>query len=180
MIGTSKQKFLCGPLLASRLALALLVFSAGHGPALASESVAEPHEHYRVLQWQDLVPEGWDAPLVPTAYDEVSAADVDEASVVKDLDKQLVVLPGYMRPTVYDGNQVSEFLLVPFLPHQITAHAHLEPNQMVYVYAIEPILVEQPFEPIWVIGTISPEAVMTHEGPAAYRMVEAVTTDYEY
>jgi hypothetical protein len=160
--------------------LVLLTIVGSHAPAVASAPAEAPYENYRVLQWQDLVPDGWEAPLVPTAYDEVSVANVDETSVVKDLDKQLAALPGYMRPIVYEGNQVSEFLLVPFLPHQITAHAHLEPNQMVYVYAIEPIVVEQPFEPIWVIGTMSLEPVMTDEGPAAYRMVEAVTTGYEY
>jgi hypothetical protein len=100
--------------------------------------------------------------------------------VVEDLDGELAALPGYMKPVVYEGNKVSEFLLVPFLPHQIRAHAHLEPNQMVYVYALEPVVVEQPYEPIWIVGTMSLEPVMTDEGPAAYRMVEAVTTQYEY
>jgi hypothetical protein len=151
-----------------------------HAPAVASDPAEAPHEHYRVLDWQDLVPDGWEPPLVPRAYDEVSEADVDDTSVVEDLDGELAALPGYMKPVVYEGNKVSEFLLVPFLPHQIRAHAHLEPNQMVYVYAVEPVVVEQPFEPIWIVGAMSLEPVMTDEGPAAYRMVEAVTTSYEY
>ena len=70
--------------------------------------------------------------------------------------------------------------MVPYLPHQITAHAHLDPNQMVYVYALKPVVVENPFEPIWIVGEISVEPVRTDEGPAAYRMVDAVTTRYEY
>jgi len=148
--------------------------------AYADESDASPHDNYRVLEWSDLVPEGWEPPLVPKAYDDVAAADVDEASVVTDLDGQLSALPGYMKPIVYEGNEVSEFLLVPFLPHQISTHAHLEPNQMVYVYALEPVIVEKPFDPVWVIGAMSLEPVMTDEGPAAYRMIEAVTTEYKY
>jgi hypothetical protein len=146
---------------------------------MASEA-SEAQQQYRVLQWEDLVPDGWEPPLVARAYDEVSDTDVDENSVVKDLDKQLSALPGYMRPVVYDGNEVSEFLLVPYLPHQITAHAHLEPNQMVYVYALKPVVVENPLEPIWIVGEISLEPVMTDEGPAAYRIVDAVTARYEY
>jgi hypothetical protein len=160
--------------------LVLLTIVGSHAPAVASDPAEAPHEHYRVLDWQDLVPDGWEPPLVPRAYDEVSEADVDDTSVVEDLDGELAALPGYMKPVVYEGNKVSEFLLVPFLPHQIRAHAHLEPNQMVYVYAVEPVVVEQPFEPIWIVGAMSLEPVMTDEGPAAYRMVEAVTTSYEY
>jgi hypothetical protein len=165
---------------ASTLAVVLFAFVVWHAPAQASESVEATHDNYRVLQWRDLVPEGWESPLVAPAYDKVSVAEVDETSVVNDLDKQLSALPGYMRPVVYEGNEVSEFLLVPYLPHQITAHAHLEPNQMVYVYALKPVVVDNPLEPIWVVGEISLEPVMTDEGPAAYRMVEAVTTRYEY
>ena len=164
-------------LLAPRVMLALAI---GFAPVLASETSEAPHEHYRVLDWKDLVPDGWEPPLVSRAYDAVSDDHVDETSVVRDLDGQLAALPGYMKPVVYEGNEVSEFLLVPFLPHHTRAHAHLEPNQVVYVYALEPVTVEHPFDPIWIVGTISLEPVMTDEGPAAYRMVEAVTTEYEY
>lgn len=160
--------------------LVLLTIVGSHAPAVASAPAEAPYENYRVLQWQDLVPDGWEAPLVATAYDDVSEAEIDSASVVDELDGQLAALPGYMRPVVFEGNSVSEFLLVPFLPHQTVGHAHLEANQMVYVYAVEPVVVEDPFAPIWIVGTISLEPVMTGEGPAAYRMVDAVTTDYEY
>lgn len=165
--------------LRSWVPLALLAFVGGHTPATASEP-SEAYEHYRVLQWDDLVPEGWEPPLVARAYDEISDGDVDEALVVKDLNGQLVALPGYMKPVVFEGNEVSEFLLVPYLPHQTRSHAHLEPNQMVYVSTLEAVVVEQPFEPIWIVGAMSLEPVMTDEGPAAYRMVGAVTTRYEY
>ncbi len=156
--------------------LALTVIGAS---AVATEE-REAHENYRVLGWGDLVPESWEPPLVSKAYDDEAVSEVDQASVVKELDEQLAALPGYMRPVVFKGNEVTEFLLVPFLPHQITAHAHLEPNQMVYVYALEPVVVDDPFKPIWIVGAMSLEPVMTDEGPAAYRMVDAVTTSYEF
>ncbi len=158
------------------LALALV---AGQITATGAE-VTAPHENYRVLAWSDLVPAGWEAPVVSPAYNRVSEADIDWASVVSDLDGQLSALPGYLKPVVYEGNEVTEFLLVPFLPHQLSAHAHLEPNQMVYVRAIDPVIVEQPFEPIWIVGTLSLQPMMTEEGPAAYRMNDAVITRYEY
>lgn len=163
----------------SRLFFVVLCLMGGPLSVAASEGAEAPHEHYRVLEWKDLVPEGWQPPLVATAFDEVTEA-VDEASVVKELDGQLAALPGYMKPVVFEGNRVSEFLLVPFLPHQTRAHAHLEPNQMVYVQALEPVVVEHPREPVWIVGSMSLAPVMTDEGPAAYRMIEAVTAAYEY
>lgn len=160
--------------------LAVLTFVGGCAHGAAHDPVEAPHENYRVLEWQDLVPDGWEPPLVPEGYDEGSEAHVDETSVVKELNGRLAALPGYMKPVVHRGNEVSEFLLVPFLPHQTRVHAHLEPNQRVYVHLLEPVAVENPFEPIWIVGTVSLEPVMTAEGPAAYRMVEAMTTPYEY
>jgi hypothetical protein len=161
-----------------RVLLLMLALSGSQVLAQAADP-SSAHENYRVLEWGDLVPDGWEPPLVSTAYDEVSGADVDEASVVSELDGQLAAIPGYMKPVVFEGNRVSEFVLVPYLPHQVTAHAHLEPNQMVYVVALEPVVVEQPFAPIWIVGTLSLAPTMTDEGPAAYRMVDSVTTHYE-
>ncbi len=163
--------------LATLLLMTQIVFASAAEPA---EGVDAPLDQYRVLEWTDLVPEGWEPPLVEEAYDDIDSASVDENAVVSDLDQQLAAIPGYMKPVVFTENRVSEFVLVPHLPHQITAHAHLDPNQMVYVYALEPVVVENPFEPVWVVGSMSTEAVMTDEGPAAYRIVDAVTTEYKY
>ena len=140
----------------------------------------EPHSQYRVLEWMDLVPEGWEPPLVSEPYDEVGTNSIDKHSVVPELDQQLIALPGFMKPVVFDGNQVSEFLLVPLLPHHTRQHAHLDANQMLYVYLLEPVQVENPFLPVWVVGTITLEPVMTDEGPAAYRINDGVTTNYQY
>ena len=160
------------------LPLVLLALISGIPSAAASERSETLEDHYRVLEWQDLVPAGWEPPVVAAAYDTVTGISIDEASVVTDLDGQLAALPGYMKPVVYEGNRVSEFLLVPFLPHHTKAHTHLEPNQKVYVKPLEPVMVEQPFEPIWIVGALSLEPVMTDEGPTVYRMVEAVMTPY--
>ena len=159
------------------LCAALVVMAA---PAAGSEDSVEPHTQYRVLEWKELVPEGWEPPLVPEPYDEVGTSSIDKASMVQELHQQLVALPGFIKPVVFEGNQVSEFLLVPFLPHHMRQHAHLDPNQMVYVYLLNPIQVEDPFSPLWIVGTITLEPVMTDEGPAAYRIADGVATDYEY
>ena len=149
-------------------------------PVAAYPQAEDPLAQYRVLEWKELVPESWEPPLVPESFDEIGISSVDETSVVAELDQQLAVLPGFMKPVVFEGNQVSEFLLVPFLPHHTRQHAHLDANQKVYVYLLEPVQVETPFAPLWVVGTITLDPVMTDEGPAAYRMFDAVTTVYEY
>ncbi len=149
--------------------------------ALATGTAEEdPSAHYRVLEWAELVPEGWEPPLIPPAHNEVEAAGVDRSAVVTELGQQLVTLPGYMRPVVYRDNEVAEFILVPYLPHQVKQHAHLEANQMVYVALHEPVRVENPMAPVWVVGTMTLDAVFTEEGFAAYSIVDALTTEYRY
>ena len=149
-------------------------------PAAGSGEPEEPHNRYRVLEWKELIPEDWEPPVIPEPFDEIDTSSIDTASVVTELDQQLAALPGFMKPVVFEGNMVSEFLLVPFLPHHTRQHAHLDANQMVYVYLLEPVHVDNPMLPTWVVGTITLDPVMTDEGPAAYRIVGAVTTEYEY
>jgi hypothetical protein len=161
----------------SALCAALISLAA---PVAGSEESEEPHSQYRVLEWNELVPENWKPPLVPEPYDEVGTNSIQKGSVVQELNRQLAALPGFMKPVGFEGNQVSEFLLVPFLPHHTSQHTHLDANQMVYVYLLEPVVVENPFVPLWVVGTITLEPVMTDEGPAAYRITDAVITEYEY
>ena len=78
------------------------------------------------------------------------------------------------------GMQVTEFLLVPFLPQHPCQHALWDPNQVVYVNLLKPVTVDNPEEPVWVVGTITLDNIMTDDGPSAYRIVDAITTDYEY
>ncbi|KAA1189586.1 DUF3299 domain-containing protein [Pseudohalioglobus sediminis] len=149
----------------------------GHTAAAADNL---PEAQYRVLAWEELVPEDWEPPVIPRAHNEARATPVDPAAAVASLDQQLVALPGFMKPVVFAENQVSEFILVPLLPHHTQHHAHLDVNQMVYVKLLEPLRVENPMTPLWVIGTMTVQSVFTDEGPVAYRIADGVTTEYEY
>ena len=180
----------------SWIPLVLLALVSGHTPAVASEP-SEAHENYRMLEWSDLVAEGWKRPLLLTA-EEVASPSVDKSSLVPELDHQLVVLPGYMRPVVREGKlaevhdhehvhedlsagqRVSEFLLVPFLPQHPCQHSLWDPNQVVLVRLLEPVQIEDPDDPVWVVGTMTLDTVMTDDGLSAYRIAAAVTTPYEY
>lgn len=176
-------------------ALVMLAILSGHAPVTASEPLDARLEQYRVLEWKDLVHEGWERPLLLTEK-EVSSPRIDPSSLVPELDQKLVAIPGFMRPAVQQGEQVlahehehrdltggtrvSEFLLVPFLPQNPCSHALWDPNQVVYVNLLEPVLVDNPESPVWVVGTITLDNIMTDDGLAAYRLVDAVTTDYKY
>ncbi len=63
-------------------ALVLVAMSVGISQAAAGNPEAEMH----VLDWADLVPAGWEAPIIAPAYDEDPANMVDEASRVPALD----------------------------------------------------------------------------------------------
>ncbi|MEZ5651670.1 MAG: DUF3299 domain-containing protein [Burkholderiaceae bacterium] len=72
------------------------------------------------------------------------------------LDGARVRLPGYVLPLEFDGDKVTEFLLVPY----VGACIHTPPppaNQMVYVKAAASFKSEGLFQPVWVEGVIKPE-----------------------
>ena len=158
------------------MAVSFSVYAFGSNATVATD----PAGAYRVLDWAELVPEGWEPPLVPPAHNNAQEQGVDPAAQLSELNQQLVSIPGFMKPLVFDGDSVSEFLLVPFLPHHVKQHAHLEANQMIYVKLLEPLKVEQPFAPIWVVGTMTLDTEFTDEGYAAYSIPDAVTADYTY
>ena len=106
---------------------------------LITVDTAEPESQYQILEWEGLVPTGWEPPLVPVAHDQVEKAGIDPDSVVGDLAGKLIALPGFMKPLVFEGNSLSAFLLVPYLQHHITQHAHLHAKQMVHVSLLESI-----------------------------------------
>ncbi len=146
------------------------------GGVSAAGSASAP----QILEWQALVPPNWEPPMIAPAYDGTSDRLVDNRSLVHGLDGRPLKLPGFLRPVVYSDGSVTEFLLVPFLPHHIKQHAHLEPNQMVYVVLDRPVEIGNPFEPVWVTGTIRLQTVVTDEGPAGYKITEAEIQKYDY
>ena len=105
---------------------------------------------------------------------------MDPASLAVELQNQQVKLPGFIKPIVFEQNHVSEFLLIPFLEHHVKQHLHLHANQMVYVSLAEPLVVENPYQALWVMGEMVLESVDTDEGPTGYRINNAVTAVVEY
>lgn len=182
--------------LSSAFTILVFVFSI-FVPAEAYSQTEDPASHYQVLEWKDLVADGWKRPLL-LSEEEVSSPSIDPSSLVSELNQKLVAIPGFMRPAVKEGEplialdqehdhehlsagtRVTEFVLVPFLPQNPCSHALWDPNQVVYVNLLEPVLVDDPESPVWVVGTITLDTIMTDDGLSAYRIVDALTTSYEY
>ena len=132
------------------------------------------------LDWKDLVASDWEPPIILPVPDGEGASHVDPASLNQTLAGNKVKLPGYMKPVEFTNNSVREFLLVPYLDKHVKRHSHLDANQMVYVKLDEPVVIENPYIPYFVTGTIDIATIITPDGPAAYTISEASVELYVY
>lgn len=74
-------------------------------------------------------------------------------ATVKELDKQLIAMPGFVLPLEYEGKKVTEFLLVPW----VGACIHTPPpppNQIVHVISKEPFETKGMFEAVTITGVM--------------------------
>ena len=133
------------------------------------------------LEWNELVPDGWQPPLIlPAPPEDGTTPVVDRASLVKELDGKKVSIAGFMVPMKFDSNIISEFLLVPFLDQHVQGHIHHDSNQMVYVYLQEPRAIQNPYIPVLVRGEMKVRTVDTDEGPTGYVIEQGEMEDYTY
>ena len=177
--------------LAARIALAAtlaMVLGA------AGQSLAAPGD-VRELDWEELMPEGWDpfsglealmgddvqgiadgsaqADRLMNAYREA----VRSAPVVGELDGQRIRLPGFVVPLDFEGTEISEFLLVPYFG----ACIHVPPppsNQIVYVKTVASYPLKELFDPVWVTGEIRAEAHLNEVGDAGYTVQATIIEPY--
>ena len=172
------------------LSLALGVALAAFGPPVtAAES------DVRELEWEELMPEGWDpfAELDALTSDELGSLSDDSvqavelfnayqeairsAPVVAELDGQRVRLPGFMVPLDFENTEISEFLLVPYFG----ACIHVPPppsNQIVYVKTVAAYPMRELFDPVWVTGELRTEAHLNEVGDAGYTLQATIIEPY--
>jgi hypothetical protein len=102
------------------------------------------------------------------------------------LDGKSARLAGYMLPLEFDGQQVSEFLLVP----TVGACIHIPPpppNQIVHVKLEQSVPFDGLFKPVWLSGDLeikpSTQELFLMDGSApidmGYAMTNAQISDYE-
>ncbi|GHB78916.1 hypothetical protein GCM10008107_30590 [Psychrosphaera saromensis] len=108
------------------------------------------------LEWSDLVPKDFDAGTPDIAHigQAMAGPQTINAPVVKELDGQLIKIPGFVVPLEGDDNKVTEFLLVPYFG----ACVHVPPppsNQLIYVTLPNGAPADAMYDPIWVTGKLS-------------------------
>lgn len=159
-------------------------------PALTPPVIAP---EVRTLQWDELMPADFDpgAPfkdmdIASLIDDDPRAQELmaqlrllwDAAPVVTALDGLLVRLPGFVIPLDMEGEQVSQFLLVPFYG----ACIHVPPppaNQTVLVIApAGGVRIQQTFETRWVIGWLSAQPADTKMAKIGYTLTATEIQPY--
>ncbi len=168
-------------LLSCLAALSVLLFSA----SLFAET-------YRELVWDDLIPNDWnpEKELGDINWDELDDADPraeealkrmravwDSAPAEKSLDGAKVKLAGFVVPLEYKGDEIREFLLVPYFG----ACIHTPPppaNQIVHVIAGKLPANFQTMDPFWVSGTMKLDHTVTDMGFSSYQMVAETIEPY--
>lgn len=166
-------------------------FRIGERPAPAT---AKPPAGVAELEWEALMPKGWNARRALEGVDLAALSDndpranrlldklrqdLDQAPVEKSLDGKRVRLAGFVVTLERSEKGVSEFLLVPYFG----ACIHTPPppaNQIVHVLPATPVPPDQAIFPVWVTGTLRTVSVVTSEGATGYRIADARVEPYPW
>lgn len=132
---------------------------------LSALALGEPKELY----WEDLAPPDYVQPI-PDVMHQGSMEQFDlDAPIVPELDGKKVKIPGFVVPLEGDDRLVTEFLLVPYFG----ACIHVPPpppNQIVYVKFSKGVPIENLYDAIWVIGTLSTQGWTGEIAQVGYTM----------
>ncbi len=153
----------------------------------------EASEPYRDIKWEELVPKGWDPAKDLKGLDFATLSDSDpramealeklrrlwdEAPTEPALNGRRIRIPGFVIPLERKGEQVLEFLLVPYFG----ACIHTPPppaNQIVHAVSAKPLGKMQTMDTVWVTGTLGLQRAETQWGHAGYRLSVDKVTPYE-
>ena len=156
------------------------------GPAAAVQGA------FREITWDDLIPTDWkpEAFLADLKLDELQDADPraseamqrmreewDRAPVVERLAGASVRIPGFVVPLETDGEQIREFLLVPYFG----ACVHVPPppaNQLIHVIPHEPVPAGWNMLPVWVNGVMAVGRIDSDMGTAGYQLRAVKVEEY--
>ena len=147
---------------------------------------ARAEETQYVTDWAELLPKGlydffpedmttalW---VDPTFQQKVAEA---ERKTRPDVHNRPILLPGYMVPLVYEGEAVTEFLLVPSAGQCI----HVPPppvNQTIFVALKEPTRIRTYGEPVIVEGRLLTELGQTDYAETGYRIEAEAVEDFAF
>lgn len=141
------------------------------------------------IEWGDLIPADFVQP--PNPFETMTREEIDKlldgseesnqriaefeeimayAPTNDELDQKRIKMPGYVVPLDFDGQTtLEEFLLVPY--YGACIHTPPPPaNQVVHTMASEAVEVDDPYRPVWVIGTLHIDTVTSDLAEAGYRL----------
>src|SRR5690242_6877691 len=142
------------------------------------------HGGFKEKTWDDLMPKSWDpmASLKGLKLDNLKDSDpraIEALQKIRDawqnapiepsLNGERIRIPGFVIPLEKAGNNVSEFLLVPYFG----ACSHTPPpppNQIIHVKAAKPVPNMRTMDTMWVSGLMQTRASETEMGQAGYQL----------
>jgi len=163
----------------------------------ANRPAVEVRPGFRSVEWEELVPPGFSSdeiyekykdrlldlkpgsPKVDELYDEMND-EYNRGSVNAALDSEDIQLAGFVAPLTYDGDTITEFLLVPYFG----ACIHVPPpptNQTVIVTLAdgEGLTLDESWGAVWVAGTMTAASTDTGLATAGYSISDAEFGVYE-
>jgi len=150
------------------------------------------------LEWSDLIPQGYNPDELVEQYrkkyniDELPEDDPHVIELLQKLDElekaaplnlslngKIVKLPGFVVPLETDGENATEFLLVPYFG----ACIHVPPppvNQIVYVTTQDRkgASIRGMFDTVWVTGTMKAAKLSTDLADAGYTILASRVEPY--
>ena len=171
--------------------------SAQSGETGSEPSAVIDQSNPKVINWEDLLPDGERIALPQDAATDFFESDIisdsssssstihssetgtllgpmasvpmPKAEARADMADKFVKLAGYMTPFNVEAGKTRSFLLVPYVGACI--HVPAPPaNQIVLVEAKEPIEVKEMWEPFEAIGTLRVETISTGLAEVGYTM----------
>lgn len=166
-------------------------------PVAASVQATPIPDGFEELTWEELVPPGASGDEIYARYEERLAAledgspeadaiyaemqaEFDDFAVNTQLDGQKISMAGFVAPLNYDGDIITEFLLVPYFGACI--HVPAPPaNQTILVTLdkADGLTIDESWGPVWVAGSLTATSAVTDLATASYVISEATTGVYE-
>ena len=94
-----------------------------------------------------------------------------------NLNNKEIKIAGYITPIAFDGDNVTEFLFVPFRG----ACIHVPPppaNQIIYVKSASGLKADEIWSPQWITGTLLANSVSTIVADVGYSIQDASVHPY--
>lgn len=174
-----------------------VVTTHGSEPTLSGITLPDSGQsEYSTIAWEDLIPPGSSGDDIRARYEErLRAVDVgspeagdlyaqmqaeyDGAATNSELHGQQIRLAGFVAPLTYDGDIITEFLLVP----SFGACIHVPPpppNQtiMVRLAKEDGLTVQEAWGAVWVEGDLVVASSNTVLAAASYRIDRATSGVY--